>query len=300
MQHRPEPDRRRIGIIGGSGLYAMDGVEVLDELALDTPFGKPSAPLTLARMHGHELVFLPRHGPGHRIPPHRINYRANIYAMKLAGVSRIVSISAVGSLREDIRPGDFVLVDQFVDRTRERPSTFFDGPIVAHASMADPVCDDLRSKLLAACRQAGITAHDGGVYLAMQGPQFSTRAESRLYRSWGMDVIGMTNMPEAKLAREAEICYATVAMSTDYDCWHEEEDDVSVSNVLDIMRGNVEKAARMLALFLETADARIHQCPGACQSALEQAIITDMNTMDDDAIRPVHALVARFLQGESA
>ena len=295
-----ERQGERIGIIGGSGLYAIEGAEVLDTLAVDTPFGRPSAPLTLARIHGREVVFLPRHGEGHRIPPHRINYRANIYALKLAGASRVISISAVGSLREAIRPGDFVLVDQFVDRTRERPSTFFDGAIVAHASLADPVCADLRARLAAACHAAGIPVHDGGTYLAMQGPQFSTRAESLLYRSWGMDVIGMTNMPEAKLAREAELCYATVAMSTDYDCWHEEEDDVSVGNVLEVMRGNVEKARRMLAAFFEAADDALPRCPGACQTALDQAIISDMRAMDDDAIRPVHALVSRFLNGEGS
>ncbi|MDX8384840.1 MAG: S-methyl-5'-thioadenosine phosphorylase, partial [Ghiorsea sp.] len=205
----------RTGIIGGSGLYQIEGIEIIDELKIDTPYGKPSDVLTLAKIHDQEVVFLPRHGRKHHIPPHKINYRANIYAMKLAKVSQLLSISAVGSLREDIAPGDFVLVDQFVDRTRERASTFFDGPVVTHVSMADPVCCSLREKLLAACQQEKITTHDQGCYLAMQGPQFSTRAESNLYRNWGMDVIGMTNMPEAKLAREAEICYATVAMSTD-------------------------------------------------------------------------------------
>jgi len=284
----------RIGIIGGSGLYAIEGVEILDHLDIETPHGPPSAPLVLARMGDHEVVFLPRHGQGHCIPPHRINYRANIYAMKLAGVSRIISISAVGSLREEIKPGDFVLVDQFVDRTHGRPSTFFDGPVVAHVSMADPVCTSLRKQLITACEGAEISVHKGGAYLAMQGPQFSSRGESELYRSWNMDVIGMTNMPEAKLAREAEICYATVAMSTDYDCWHEEEDNVSVNNVLAIMRDNIAKAQRMLSAFFET-DEDIHVCTEGCHDALEYAIISDMASLDDQALKPVHALVERLL-----
>lgn len=284
----------RIGIIGGSGLYGIEGVEILDTLKIDTPWGWPSDTLTLARICGHEVVFLPRHGQGHRIPPHKINYRANIYAMKLVGVSRIISISAVGSLKQEIKPGEFVLVDQFVDRTRDRASTFFDGPVVAHVSMADPVCANLRSQLATACKNTGISVHEGGAYLAMQGPQFSSRAESKLYRSWGMDVIGMTNMPEAKLAREAEICYATVAMSTDYDCWHEEEDDVSVSNVLEIMHDNVAKAQHMLFAFLEATD-NINVCTGDCHSALEYAIISNMTALDDQALKPVHALVERLL-----
>jgi len=284
----------RIGIIGGSGLYAIEGVEILDHLDIETPYGPPSAPLVLARMGDHEVVFLPRHGQEHCIPPHRINYRANIYAMKLAGVSRIISISAVGSLREDIKPGDFVLVDQFVDRTHGRTSTFFDGPVVAHVSMAEPVCTSLRTQLVRACRSAGISVHEGGAYLAMQGPQFSSRAESELYRSWNMDVIGMTNMPEAKLAREAEICYATVAMSTDYDCWHEEADNVSVNNVLEIMRDNVAKAQRMLSAFF-AMEKDVHLCTEGCHDALEYAIISDMAGLDDQALKPVHALVERLL-----
>jgi len=284
----------RTGIIGGSGLYDIEGIECLDRLDIDTPFGKPSDALMLATIHGHEVVFLPRHGRGHKIPPHRINYRANIYAMKLAGVNRIISISAVGSLREHIAPGDFVLVDQFVDRTHSRASTFFDGPVVAHVSMADPVCSCLKSELATACAKADIHTHRQGSYLVMQGPQFSSRAESELYRSWGMDVIGMTNLPEAKLAREAEICYATVAMSTDYDCWHAEEEDVSVQSIIEIMHGNVARAQAMLQHFF-TADSKPtgHTC--TCQHALESGIFADLKAQDDDAIRPIHALVERFL-----
>ena len=284
----------RTGIIGGSGLYDIEGIEAIEYLDIDTPFGKPSDQLMLATIHGQDVVFLPRHGRGHKIPPHRINYRANIYAMKLAGVNRIISISAVGSLREDIAPGDFVLVDQFVDRTHGRPPTFFDGPIVAHVSMADPVCPCLKSELAAACAKADIRTHQQGSYLVMQGPQFSSRAESNLYRSWGMDVIGMTNLPEAKLAREAEICYATVAMSTDYDCWHEEEEDVSVESIVEIMHGNVAKAQTMLQHFFAATD---QQRAGTCRcgQALESGIFADLKAQDDDAIRPVYALVERLL-----
>ncbi len=284
----------RIGIIGGSGLYGIEGVEVLDRFDIETPYGHPSDGLVLARVGRHEAIFLPRHGQGHAIPPHCINYRANIYAMKLAGVSRIISISAVGSLKEDIKPGDFVLVDQFIDRTSGRASTFFDGPVVAHVSMANPVCASLRVQLAEACRSVEVSVHDGGAYLAMQGPQFSSRSESELYRGWGMDVIGMTNMPEAKLAREAEMCYATVAMSTDYDCWHAGEDDVNVSNVLEIMGDNVAKAQRMLFAFFDLNED-IHLCTEHCRSALEHAIISDMTRLDDQALRPVRALVDRLL-----
>ncbi|MDQ6969850.1 MAG: S-methyl-5'-thioadenosine phosphorylase [Mariprofundus sp.] len=283
---------KRTGIIGGSGLYDIDGVHVLEQLNIDTPFGKPSDALILAEVHGQEVVFLPRHGRGHSIPPHKINYRANIYAMKLAGVDRIISISAVGSLREHIAPGDFVLVDQFVDRTHSRDSSFFDGPIVAHVSMADPVCNCLRSALSTACLQAEINTHQQGTYLVMQGPQFSSRAESELYRSWGMDVIGMTNLPEAKLAREAEICYATVAMCTDYDCWHQDEADVSVASILEIMHNNVAKAQSMLQHFF-TQPPVAHTCDS--QQALQHGIFADLTSQSDAAIRPVHALVKRFL-----
>jgi len=288
-----ETTQHRTGIIGGSGLYDIAGIEVIDRLKIETPFGVPSDDLVLARFHDQEIVFLPRHGSGHSIPPHQINYRANIYAMKLAKVGRIISISAVGSLRENIYPGDFVLVDQFVDRTHGRASSFFDGPVVAHVSMADPVCEHLRTSLLKACQTSGISCHDKGTYLVMQGPQFSSRAESELYRSWGMDVIGMTNLPEAKLAREAEICYATVAMSTDYDCWHTEEDDVSVASIIEVMHANVTKAQAMLGSFFSSAGQPEIECD--CQQALSQGIFADLNAQSDKALRPIHALVERFL-----
>lgn len=286
--------QRRTGIIGGSGLYHVEGVEIMDRLEIDTPYGKPSDELLLARIGDHEVVFLPRHDRNHSIPPHKINYRANIYAMKLAGVSRLISVSAVGSLREEIPPGDFVLVDQFVDRTHSRESTFFDGPVVAHVSMADPVCSCLQRKLADACFHADVRTHTSGTYLVMQGPQFSSRAESMLYRSWGMDVIGMTNLPEAKLAREAEICYAVVAMSTDYDCWHEEAEDVTVDSIVATMQGNVAKAQKMLQSFF-TMPAPKTACTCACQQSLESGIFADLKAQNDDAIRPIHAIVERFL-----
>jgi 5'-methylthioadenosine phosphorylase len=285
--------RERTGIIGGSGLYVIDGIDIVDHLSIDTPFGPPSDDLVLARINGHEVVFLPRHGQYHRIPPHRINYRANIHALKQAGVRQVVSISAVGSLREDIRPGDFVLVDQFIDRTQGRPATFFDGPVVAHVSMADPICASLTARLARACAECDIHTHPNGAYLVMQGPQFSSRAESMLYRSWGMDVIGMTNMPEAKLAREAEMCYATVAMCTDYDCWHDEEEDVNVSSIIEIMQSNVKKAQKMIQTLFRLPGS--HACDAGCQHALEHGIFSDLKSQDDAALRPIYPLVERFL-----
>ncbi|OIO72266.1 MAG: S-methyl-5'-thioadenosine phosphorylase [Zetaproteobacteria bacterium CG_4_9_14_3_um_filter_49_83] len=291
----------RIGIIGGSGLYDLEGLEILDYMNIDTPWGKPSDKLMLASHQGQEIVFLPRHGQHHSFPPHHVPYRANIYAMKLAGVKEIISISAVGSLREEIKPGDFVLPDQFIDRTRSRASTFFEGPLVAHVSMADPICSGLQNELHAACCEQPITTHLGGTYLVMEGPQFSTRAESNLYRQWGMDIIGMTNMPEAKLAREAEICYATVAMCTDFDCWHEEEDNVSVSSVVEVMRGNVMQAKAMLKSFLDhRVKSTAIQTTGdnpvcACQSALEHGLFADLKQCSDSSLRPIHALVERLL-----
>jgi len=285
----------RTGIIGGSGLYELNGLDIIERLRPQTPFGEISDDIVLARIHDREVAFLARHGKEHRLPPHRINYRANIYAMKLVGVNQIISISAVGSLREHIAPGDFILVDQFIDQTHGRPSTFFDGPVVAHVSMADPVCRRLQKRLLSTCQGLDIQTHQGGVYLAMQGPQFSSRAESELYRSWGMDVIGMTNMPEAKLAREAEICYATVAMSTDYDCWHQEEEAVSVTAILEVMRNNVRNAIKMLSIFFEQAPDEDVVCPCGCNQALEHAILADLHQRHDADLRPIHALVERFL-----
>ncbi|MHC4262015.1 MAG: S-methyl-5'-thioadenosine phosphorylase [Planctomycetota bacterium] len=235
-----------VGVIGGSGLYEMDGLTEVREEALATPFGEPSDAYVLGRLDDVQMVFLPRHGRGHRISPSELNTRANIWGMKRLGVTHIVSISAVGSMREDIVPGQFVAIDQFFDRTRHRPDTFFSDGIVAHVHFADPVCNDVRQALIAACGDVGVHVHDGGTYLNMEGPQFSTRAESKIYRQWGVDVIGMTNLQEARLAREAEICYATLAMATDYDCWHEGHDDVSVEAVVETIHKNVANARNVV------------------------------------------------------
>jgi len=264
-------EKRVVGVLAGSGLYDMDELDGIRTVELSTPFGAPSDAYVTGRLDGVSMVFLPRHGRGHRIGPSQINARANIWGMKKLGVSRIVSVSAVGSMREDVAPGDFVLVDQFFDRTRHRPDTFFTDGVVAHVSFADPVCEELRQVLLQSCARIDTKVHDGGIYLNMEGPQFSTRAESRIYRRWGVDVIGMTNLQEARLAREAEIAYATIAMSTDYDCWHDGHDDVSVGAVLEIMQRNVA-AARELIRSAAPKIAALGQC--SCDSALKNAIMT--------------------------
>ena len=281
-----------IGIIGGSGLYDIQGLEDVRELELSTPFGAPSDALITGTYRGTRLVFLPRHGRGHRIAPNEINFRANVWALKKAGVSRIVSVSAVGSMREDIHPGDFVVIDQFFDRTRHRADTFFGNGVVAHVLFADPVCPEVRAALLAGGKALGLTMHDGGTYLNMEGPQFSTRAESRIYRQWGVDVIGMTNLQEAKLAREAELCYATVAMATDYDCWHEQHDDVTVDAVLAVMRQNVAKAR---ALILDAVPRLLAPPKCACGSALENAIMTAPDAIPADARLRLGLLLDKYL-----
>lgn len=260
-----------VGVIGGSGLYDMDGLTEVREVALSTPFGAPSDSYVTGVLDGVSMVFLPRHGRGHRINPSEINSRANIWGMKRLGVSRIMSVSAVGSMREDIEPGHFVLIDQFIDRTRHRPDTFFEQGCVAHVMFADPICEDLRQILLESATGLGVRVHDGGTYVNMEGPQFSTRAESKLYRTWGVDVIGMTNLQEARLAREAEISYATIAMATDYDCWHEGHDDVSVDAVIQIMQKNVEGAKRLIRAAAPRAAAM--GCT-TCDDALRNAIMT--------------------------
>ena len=237
----------RTGVIGGSGLYDLEGFEVLEELEVKTPFGMPSDKLIVGKLEEREVVFLPRHGRGHRYSPSNLPYRANIYALKSVGVTRIISVSAVGSMKEEIVPGHLVMVDQFIDRTVSRERTFFENGIVGHVMFADPVSEPLRQVLLAAAAKVeGLTYHDGGAYVCIEGPQFSTRAESNTFRSWGVSVIGMTNLPEARLAREAEIDYATIALSTDYDCWHEEEEDVSVAGVLETIRKNVANARKVI------------------------------------------------------
>jgi len=281
-----------IGVIGGSGLYDIDGLEAVEEVELSTPFGAPSDAYVKGVLGGVPMVFLPRHGRGHLINPSEINFRANIWGMKRLGVTRIVSISAVGSMREDIAPGDFVLIDQFFDRTRHRPDTFFDQGVVAHVMFADPVCEELRRALLKTAEGLGIKTHDGGTYLNMEGPQFSTRAESRIYRGWGVDVIGMTNLQEARLSREAEICYSTVAMATDYDCWHEEHDDVSVEGVLETMRSNVDRARDLIRQVVPIA-ATAPTC--GCGDALRVAIMTDPERITAEARVRVGLFIDRHL-----
>ena len=291
---------RTIGIIGGSGLYELDGLHSIEEVRLDTPFGAPSDAYITGRLGDAKLVFLPRHGRGHRVSPSEINFRANIHGMKQLGVEWILSVSAVGSMREEIRPGDMVIVDQFIDRTRRRESSFFGGGVVGHVAFADPVCEHLRKIVLEAARtecerthhETGSRAHDGGTYIVIEGPQFSTRAESNLYRSWGVDVIGMTNIPEAKLAREAEICYATIALSTDYDCWHETEEDVSVAAVLAVIRQNVTLARAIVKGAAERIPAE-RTCH--CTSAAAHAIMTAPDLIPDEARVRLDLIVGKYL-----
>jgi 5'-methylthioadenosine phosphorylase len=261
-----------IGIIGGSGLYSMPGLTGIQEVALETPFGAPSDAYVLGTLEGENVAFLARHGRGHRILPSELNFRANIHGFKQLGVERIVSVSAVGSLKEEHRPLEFVIPDQFVDRTRHRVDTFFGDGVVAHIAFADPICPQLSEVVGAACAKAKVVGKRGGTYLCMEGPQFSTKAESNLYRSWGMDVIGMTNLQEAKLAREAEICYVTVAMVTDYDCWHPHHDSVTVDQIVAVLVKNAENACNVVR---ESVAAMPKDRTCKCGSALAHAILTD-------------------------
>ena len=281
-----------VGVIGGSGLYEIDGLEDVREVALATPFGAPSDAYVTGVLDGVRMAFLPRHGRGHRILPSEINFRANVWGLKKLGVTRILSVSAVGSMREDVVPGDFVMIDQFIDRTRHRPDTFFGEGVVAHVMFADPVCEEVRRVLLGAAGAGSVRAHDGGTYVNMEGPQFSTRAESRLYRSWGVDVIGMTNLQEAKLAREAELCYATVAMATDYDCWHEEEEDVTVEAVLEVMRKNVGNARKLIRDAVPLLP-RERGC--GCGEALRFAIMTDPGRIEPEARERLGLLIDKYV-----
>jgi 5'-methylthioadenosine phosphorylase len=269
-----------VGVIGGSGLYEMDGLTNVQEVSLETPFGSPSDAFMTGELGDTSMVFLPRHGRGHRINPSEINFRANIWGMKKLGVSRIISISAVGSMREDIIPGDFVLIDQFFDRTRHRVDTFFNEGVVAHVMFADPICEETRQILLKCATDVGVKVHDGGTYINMEGPQFSTRAESNIYRKWGVDVIGMTNLQEARLAREAEIGYSTVAMATDFDCWHTGHDDVTVEAVIAIMQQNVEKARSVIRA---AAPVLADSGTCSCDSALAHAIMTSPDAIGSAA-----------------
>jgi len=282
-----------IGIIGGSGLYAMDGLERIRETRPSTPFGRPSDALILGVVDGMRVAFLSRHGRGHRIGPSAINYRANIYALKSVGVTRVVSVSAVGSMKEALRPGHVVLPDQFVDQTKCRPSTFFDEGIVAHVAFADPVCAALSAALFKAATGEGAMVHQGGTYLCIDGPQFSSRAESFLYRQWGVDVIGMTNLPEAKLAREAELCYATMSLVTDYDCWHGREASVTVEMILDTLRKNVALAKRILRAVVPVA-AEPRRC--GCGHALASAIVTAPDQIPAATRKRLGLLIGRYLK----
>ena len=284
-----------IGVLGGSGVYELEGLENARWEAVSSPFGAPSDQVLLGRFDGADYAFLPRHGRGHRIPPGAIDYRANIDVLKRVGVTDLVSLSACGSLREELAPGRFVLVDQFVDRTRQRADSFFGTGCVAHVSMADPVCPRLHEALEGAAGKAGIELVRGGTYLAMEGPQFSSRAESRLYRSWGCDVIGMTNMPEAKLAREAEICYATVAMVTDYDCWRSDDESVEVDEIVEVLRRNAEGARRLVGGLAKALAARPPSCPAGCDRALDRALITAPEARDPEVLARLDAVAGRVL-----
>ncbi|HSE47581.1 MAG TPA: S-methyl-5'-thioadenosine phosphorylase [Terriglobales bacterium] len=285
-----------IGIIGGSGLYQMPGLTDLTEKQVNTPFGKPSDAYHLGTLEGRRVAFLSRHGRGHRVNPSELNFRANIYGFKALGVERILSVSAVGSLKEEHKPLEFVLPDQFIDRTRHRVDTFFGEGVVVHIAFADPVCAELSKVAQAAGKKADVTAKLGGTYVCMEGPQFSTRAESNLYRSWGADVIGMTNLQEAKLAREAELCYTTVAMVTDYDCWHDSHESVTVDQIVANLLKNAENAC---ALVKHAVAAMPKQRGCKCGAALANAILTDRKAIPAEVKQKLHLLLGKYL-GEKA
>lgn len=284
----------RVGIIGGSGLYKIEGIKIKDKLSLETPFGRPSGELVTGELEGKEVVFLSRHDVGHRIPPSHINYRANIFAMKKLGVERIFSVTACGSLKEELKPMDFVVVDQFVDRTNyARDTSFFTDGIVAHIEFAHPVCGEMAGVLYAAAKGLNLRAHPKGTYINMEGPAFSTLAESNLYRSWGMDIIGMTNMPEAKLAREAEICYATLAAVTDYDCWHPQHESVTIEMVIQNLLNNVDNAKKILSIAIKNLPAK-RSC--ACGNALKYAIITDTKLIPAKVKQDLGIIIGKYIK----
>jgi 5'-methylthioadenosine phosphorylase len=282
-----------IGIIGGSGLYSMPGLSDVREVKQQTPFGDPSDPYVLGTLEGRKVAFLARHGRGHRILPTELNFRANIYGFKQLGVERIVSVSAVGSLKDEHRPLDFVIPDQFFDRTRHRVDTFFGDGIVAHIAFADPICAELAHVVEAACKKSGVTGKRGGTYLCMEGPQFSTKAESNVYRSWGMDVIGMTNLQEAKLAREAEICYVIVAMVTDYDCWHPHHDSVTVDQVVAVLLKNADNAATVVRNTVGSMPTK-RNCK--CAAALAHAILTDRDKIPAATREKLKLILDKYLE----
>ena len=284
-----------IGIIGGSGLYSMPGLTDVREVSLETPFGAPSDAYVLGTLAGRKVAFLSRHGRGHLLMPTELPYRANIHGFKQLGVERIVSLSAVGSLKEEHRPLDFVIPDQFVDRTRHRVDTFFGEGLVVHVALAEPICAETAKYVEEACRRAGVNVTNGGIYLNMEGPQFSTRAESNLYRSWGMDVIGMTNLTEARLAREAELCYVTVAMVTDYDCWHPEHDHVTVEQIIGVLGKNAENAGNVVG---ETVAALPKGRTCKCGSALSHAIITQKDKVPPATLERLKLIVGKYFKNE--
>ena len=280
-----------IGVVGGSGLYSLASQSDSREVMLDTPWGAPSAPYRIGTVSGRRVAFLARHGVGHRLAPGEINYRANVWGFKMLGVTRLLSASAVGSLKEGLAPRHFVLVDQFIDRTRGRASSFFGGGLVAHVGLADPTCPQLRGVAAGAGRDAGAVVQERGTYLCMEGPQFSTRAESALHRSWGADVVGMTNATEAKLAREAEICYACVAMVTDYDCWKEGEEDVTVDALLAVLHDNAAQATALVARLIERLPEE-RTC--RCGSALATALVTDPKVVTSEARERLSLLISKY------
>ncbi len=289
-----------VGIIGGSGIYDVEGLREARWVEVLSPFGEPSDDFVLGELEGQPMVFLPRHGRGHRVPPSALNFRANLDALKRTGCTEIISMSAVGSLREDLAPGTFVIVDQFIDRTFAREKSFFGTGMVAHVSMARPVCRRLGDALEAAARELGIPVVRGGTYLVIEGPQFSTLAESELYRAWGADLIGMTNMPEAKLAREAEMCYATVAMVSDYDCWHPHHDDVTVDSVIKVVRENAERAHALIRAVVPRLRGRVERCPEGCHTALDGALITAPEARDPALLKRLDAVLGRVLGEDGA
>jgi len=284
-----------IGVIGGSGVYDIDGLENTRWEKVTSPFGEPSDELLMGDLDGQKMVFLPRHGRGHRIPPSELNFRANIDCLKRAGVTEILSVSACGSFKEELPPGAFVIVDQFIDRTFAREKSFFGTGLVAHVGLGHPACSRLGDAIEDAIKALDIPYQRGGTYLAMEGPQFSTLAESELYRSWGCDVIGMTNMPEAKLAREAEMCYATVAMVTDFDCWHPAHDHVTVDAIIKVLIGNAENARALVESVTPTLSGRKITCQAGCQTALDNAIITQPDARDPKMVEKLSAVAGRVL-----
>jgi len=284
-----------IGVIGGSGVYEIDGLKNTRWKKINSSFGEPSDSLLFGELNGQKLVFLPRHGRGHRIPPSEINYRANIDSLKRAGVTDVISVSAVGSLREDLKPGMFVIIDQFIDRTFDRKKSFFGSGLVAHVSMAHPVCSRLAKHVDYISKESSIKAVLGGTYIAMEGPQFSSVAESELYRSWGCDVVGMTNMPEAKLAREAELCYVSVAMVTDYDCWHPKHDDVNVEAMIKVLNDNADNARLLVKKVAPLIESDEKNSVCSCKESLNNAIITHPDSRDKELVKKLEAVAGRVL-----